>query len=76
VRPTDLHPRVYYRMTDHWLELAVRFVTPTHGIREIKDRIIRDILNEFDAARIEIASPTIQIVGAPPLRVTRVQPSR
>ncbi|HEX6064463.1 MAG TPA: mechanosensitive ion channel domain-containing protein, partial [Longimicrobiales bacterium] len=34
VAGTDLQPRVYYRLTDNWLELAVRFVTPTHGIRE------------------------------------------
>jgi small-conductance mechanosensitive channel len=69
VAATDLQPRVYYRMTDHWLELALRFITPTHGIREIKDRMLRDILRGFEEHRIPIASPTVQIVGLPHLTI-------
>ncbi len=72
---TDLHPRVYYRLTDNWLELTVRFIVRDHGIRVIKDKISRDIIKAFDQASIEVASSTYDIVGLPPLRVES-SPSR
>ena len=72
---TDLHPRVYYRLTDNWLELTVRFIVHDHGIRAVKDKISRDIIGAFDQASIEIASSTYDIVGLPPLRVES-SPSR
>lgn len=65
----DLHPKVYYRLTDNWLELTVRFIVHDHGIRVVKDKISRDIIEAFDQASIEIASSTYDIVGLPPLRV-------
>jgi small-conductance mechanosensitive channel len=68
----DLTPRVFYRLTDNWLELTVRFIVREHGIREIKDAIARAVLASFDAASIEIASATYEIVGAPTLRVQNV----
>ena len=65
----DSHdPRVYWTLTDNWLEMSVRFVVPDHGIREIKDQINRTILREFDAAGLEIASATVDISSVPPLR--------
>jgi small-conductance mechanosensitive channel len=67
----DPEPRVYWRLTDNWLELTVRFLVPEHGIREIKDAMSRKILQDFDAATIEIASATFEIVGMPALRVVR-----
>ena len=33
----DVDPRTYWRMTDNWLELTLRFLVPDHGIRPIKD---------------------------------------
>ncbi len=65
----DLTPRVYYRLTDNWLELTVRFIVREHGIRDVKDAISRQILQRFDAAKIEIASATYEIVGVPTVRV-------
>ena len=65
----DLTPRVFYRLTDNWLELTVRFVVREHGIREVKDTIARAVIRNFDEAGIEIASATYEIVGVPPLRV-------
>lgn len=64
-------PRVYWRLTDNWLELTVRFLVPEHGIREIKDAISRRILSDFDVAHLEIASATFEIIGLPPLRIQR-----
>jgi small-conductance mechanosensitive channel len=76
VDPADLQPRVFWQLTDNWLELAVRFVVPQRGVREIKDAMSREILAALDAAGIEIASGTYEIVGLPPVRVeTTLSPS-
>jgi small-conductance mechanosensitive channel len=64
----SLEPRVYYRITDNWLELSLRFLSHDRTTREIKDRIARDILKGLDEAGIGIASTTIDIVAFPPLR--------
>lgn len=69
----DPTPRVYYRITDNWLELTVRFLVADHAIREVKDQMSRDLLREFDAAGIPIASTTYDIVGFPPLRLRRAR---
>jgi small-conductance mechanosensitive channel len=65
----DLTPRVFYRLTDNWLELTVRFIVREHGIREVKDAIARAVLERFDEASIEVASATYEITGVPTLRV-------
>jgi small-conductance mechanosensitive channel len=65
----DIDPRVYWRLTDNWLELTVRFLTPDHGVRPIKDGMSRDILAGLNQANIEIASGTYAIVEVPPLRI-------
>ncbi|MFL6232842.1 MAG: hypothetical protein ACJ76N_06885 [Thermoanaerobaculia bacterium] len=49
--------------------MTVRFVAKTRGIRELKDKMSREILDGLDAAGIGIASGTYEIVGVPPLRV-------
>ncbi len=68
VQPAELEPRVYYRLTDNWLELSLRFVVEERGVRAVKDRISRDILTGFEAAGITIASATVAVVELPPLR--------
>jgi small-conductance mechanosensitive channel len=65
----DLVPRVYYRLTDNWIELTVRFVVREHGIRILKDQMARAILKELEQAKIGVASATFELVGAPELRV-------
>ncbi len=69
-----LDPAVYWRITDNWLELSLRFLVPHRGVREVKDRISRDVLAGLDAAGVAIASATYDIVGLPPvdLAVRRV----
>lgn len=71
----DLEPRVYYRLTDNWLELTVRFFVKVQGVRDVKDAMSREILRGFDEAKIGIASATFEIVGFPPLRVEKSQKS-
>src|SRR4029079_14752661 len=34
-----LEPKVYYNLTDNWVELHVRFLTPVRGVRAIKDEL-------------------------------------
>ena len=63
VKASDMRPAVFYRLTDNWLELTVRFIAPTHAIRELKDAMTRDLLRGLAGAGIRIASPTIEIVG-------------
>ena len=75
VDPIDLVPKVYYRITDNWLELTVRFVLGTHQIRGAKDAMSRYILGELDKAGIGIASATYDIVGLPPVEI-RSTPER
>ena len=70
VRRSEIGPRVYYRLTDNWVELSVRFIARDSGIREMKDAISRDIIAALDKAGIGIASSTYDVVGMPPLRVT------
>ncbi len=65
IEPLDLGPHVYYRITDNWLELTLRFTVHTHGIRSAKDAMSRYIVEAFDAEGIGIASATYDIVGFP-----------
>jgi small-conductance mechanosensitive channel len=65
----DIAPRVYWRITDNWLELAVRFLSPDHGTRQIKDAMSREIMARLDEAGIGIASATYEITGLPTLRI-------
>ncbi|MDQ3819608.1 MAG: mechanosensitive ion channel family protein [Acidobacteriota bacterium] len=68
----DLKPRVYYRITDNWLELTVRFVVRADEARSVKDRMSREIMGAFDEAGIGIASGTYDIVGLPPVKVEMI----
>lgn len=65
----DLEPRVYYRLTDNWIELALRFLVADHGPRGVKDIMSRQILEQFEGDKISIASGTYDIVGFPPVRL-------
>ncbi len=69
LRPAEVIPKVYYRLTDNWLELTVRFVVEDHGIRETKDAMSRDILAALEEAGIGVASATFEITGLPTLRI-------
>lgn len=69
IEAADIKPRVFLRITDNWVELAIRFLCATHDIRGLKDRISRDILSGLEASKIGIASGTYEIVGVPPIRL-------
>ncbi len=60
----EIDPSVYWRITENWVELTLRFLAPDHGIRSIKDRMTRDILGGFDEATIAIAAVRQEAVKA------------
>lgn len=63
IQDQPVEPKVYYRLTDNWLELTVRFIAPTTGVRDLKDELSRDILHGFDTAGIQLAPERLEIVG-------------
>lgn len=65
----DMVPRVFYRLTDNWIELSLRFFARPHGARVLKDDIARRILDGLEREGIGIASGTYDIVGLPPLKL-------
>jgi small-conductance mechanosensitive channel len=69
LKRTELAPRVYWRLTDNWVEMTVRFLTGSHDVRGLKDRMSREVIAELDEAGIGIASGTYEIVGMPSLKV-------
>lgn len=71
MKRSDIRPHVYWRLTDNWLELTVRFVCADSGIREVKDAMARNLLQDFDEAGLELASATFEIVGLPPVSLRR-----
>src|SRR5579875_3496943 len=69
LKRSELEPQTYWRLTDNWVEITIRFIVPDSGIRAIKSEMSRDILDSFDRAGISIASGTYDIVGMPPVKV-------
>ncbi|HEY6894654.1 MAG TPA: mechanosensitive ion channel domain-containing protein [Rhodanobacteraceae bacterium] len=64
-----MKPRVYYKITDNWVEMTLRFIVKVRGVRAVKDELSRMILDKFDEAKIGIASGTYEVVGFPPIRI-------
>lgn len=59
----EIDPRVFWRITENWLELTVRFLGPDHGIRGIKDKMTREIMNGFRKHGIAIGATRQQAVA-------------
>jgi small-conductance mechanosensitive channel len=74
IEAAEIRPRAFYRLTDNWIELSVRFLCGTHDVRGLKDRISREMLAALEAAGIGIASSTYDIVGFPPIRIESAIP--
>lgn len=63
IGPVDLEPHVYWRITDQWLELTLRFLARPHGTRDLKDRMSRQLLDALDASGIRIASSRLTVTA-------------
>ena len=75
VMKADFEPRVYYRLTDNWVDLTVRFIARDHGVRDVKDAMSREVLARLTEAGIGMASSTIELTGLPPLQIQRTVPN-
>jgi len=59
-------PEVFLKLTDNWIELTARYVTPVRQRRMTRDRVSHKILEEIEKSEgIKIASQTMDIVGFP-----------
>ena len=65
----EVDPRVFWRVGESWLDLSVRFLSPDHGTRDIKDKMTRQIIAKLEEAGIGIASTSYEITGMPQLRI-------
>jgi small-conductance mechanosensitive channel len=65
LKALEIEPRVFWRITDNWLELALRFLAHDHGTRSVKDAMSREILAGLDALAISIASATSEVTLTP-----------
>ena len=63
VKAHDFEPRVYWRITHDWMELTIRFLTPVHGTRDIKDRMSRFVHAQLRSAGIQIAATRYEVSG-------------
>lgn len=72
MKRSEMKPQIFWRLTDNWLEITVRFMVPDSGIRDIKSAMSRDILAGLNEAGISIASGTYEVVGFPPIKVQLV----
>ena len=61
----DIEPKVFWRITEDWMEMTVRFLGPDHGIRHLKDQMTREIIGGFEEANILVASVRQEAVTMP-----------
>lgn len=67
----ELDPKVYWRIGESWLDLTVRFLAGDHGVRDVKDRMSREIVRAFEEAGIDFASTAYEISAFPALRLSK-----
>ncbi len=65
----ETDPRVYLRLTDNWTEMSLRFLSREPGVRELKDKMYRDILDGFERENVSIASTTSEVSITSPVHV-------
>ena len=64
----EIDPRVFWRITQDWLELTVRFLGPDHGIRGIKDKVTRGIIASLEKEGIGVGATRQEAVTTESLR--------
>jgi hypothetical protein len=77
IEDASVEPMVTLVANDNWMEFTLRYVVDYKRRRSTKDRLFTQILDEIDRSngKIEIASGTYDLVGAPTfdVRVTNPQ---
>jgi small-conductance mechanosensitive channel len=62
----SMNAEVFVSLTDNWIELTARYVTPVRQRRMVRNKISQKILEDIEISEnIKIASQTIDIVGFP-----------
>lgn len=65
-------PGVFMRVTDNWIQLSVRYMTPARERRALNNKLNNIMLNKIEKSkRIKVASATYDIVGLPEIRMKR-----
>jgi small-conductance mechanosensitive channel len=65
VGTTPLEPRTYVKLTDNWIELGLVYPVDTDVRRSFRSEVSQQIMTEFKAEHIVIASQTVAIVEFP-----------
>lgn len=65
IKMTPLEPRVFVKLTDNWIELALLYPVATESRRVFRSIVSQEILKALQAAGIEVASETMAIVRFP-----------
>jgi small-conductance mechanosensitive channel len=66
----DIEPRVYYKPTDNWIGLYVRYVTPTRERRSTRNTIMKEALEALlKLENVSIASETLIIKDFPDIHM-------
>jgi small-conductance mechanosensitive channel len=71
LKETKVEPALYLALTDNWIEMTLRFVVDARERRKVTGQLHRELLQRFQAEKITMSSDTIEIVGFPPLELTR-----
>jgi len=70
----SMKAEVFVSLTDNWIELTARYVTPVRQRRTTRTRISQKILEDIEKSEnIKIASQTVDIVGFPEASLSRSQ---
>jgi small-conductance mechanosensitive channel len=62
---TSLNPRTFVRLADNWVELRLVYPVETDLRRSFRSEVSQQILTQFEANNIMLASQTIAIVKFP-----------
>ena len=63
---SEIDPRVFWRITEDWLELTVRYLVADHGGRVVKDAIAREVIAKLEAAGVVIGTTRQEALPGPP----------
>jgi len=65
-------PGVFMKLTDNWIQLAVRYITPARKRRALQNQLSKTMLGKFEKSKkINIASATYEIVGLPEIKIKK-----
>ncbi len=65
-------PGVFVKITDNWIQLAVRYMTPARSRRALHNKLSNIMLNKIEKSKkITVASATYEIVGMPEIRMKK-----